>query len=169
MTTFLFNRKILLFVGAVAILAAVSASALYNYVYFEVPIRNAIPSEGYAHMDNVPVTQTNHPYPIDDITYNPENDTITVTFRGGISPVTSQETHFEHVETYSVDESFAFRCDEYENGAYLVFYGYRGMTVNNDTAHLRLWHYDGTTQEYMSCIYPDVIIHSRGYVPQTVP
>lgn len=169
-TFFLFNHKVLLLVaGAVAILAAVSVPALYNYVHFEAPIRNAIPSEGYAHMDDVPVTQTNHPYPIDDIMHNQEDDTITVTFRGGTHPVTFHETEFEHVETYSVNESFAFRCDESESGAYLVFYGYQGVTVKNDTAYLRLWHYDGTTQEYMPCVYPDVIIHSRGNVPQNMP
>ena len=151
------------------ILAAVSAPVLYNYAYFEVPIRNAVPSEGYAHMDHVPITQTNHPYPIDGIMYNPEDDTVTVTFRGSINPATSKESNFEHVETYSINESFAFRCDESENSAYLVFYGYRGTMVSNDIAHLRLWHYDGTTQEYMRCVYPDVIIHSRGHVPQNLP
>ena len=169
LTTF-FNRKVLLLVaGAVAIPAAVLVPALYNYVYFEAPIRDAVPSEGYAHMDNVPVTQTKHPYPIDDIMYDPEDDTITVTFRGGTHPVTSHKTDFEHVETYSVNESFAFECDESESGAYLVFYGYQGVTVKDDTTYLRLWHYDGTTQGHMPCIYPDVIIHSRGHVPQVIP
>ena len=169
-TFFLFDHKILLLVGgAVAILVAVSAPVLYNYVYFEAPIKNAIPTEGYAHMDDVPVTQEIHPYPIDGITHNSEDDTITVTFKGGIHPVTSHKTDFEHIETYSANESFVWSCEESESGAYLSFYEYHGITVKNGTAYLRLWHHDGTTQEYMQCIYPDVIIHSRGHVPQAVP
>ena len=150
-------------------LMAVMALELYHYAYFEMPIKNAVPSEGYAHMDYIPITQTNHPYPIDDITYNPGDDTIIVTFKGGIHPVTSQYADFEHVETYSMNESFAFRCDESEDDSYLVFYGYQGVTVKNGTTHLRLWHYDGTTQEYMPCVYPDVIISSRGHISPPEP
>ena len=109
----------------------------------------------------MPVTQTEHPYTIEDIEHDPRNGDITVTFKGGIHPVTRERVNFEHVETYSVNESFAFRCDEFEDKSYLVFYGYLGVEKRNGTDYLRLQHYDGTTHEPMPCVYPDVIIHSR--------
>lgn len=142
---------------------------VYNYVYFEVPIRNAVLSEGYAHVDLVPVTQTVHPYPIEGITHDPRSDTITVTFKGGTHPVTLEHVIFEHIATYSVNESFAFRCDELEDMSYLVFYEYLGVEKKNGTDYLRLLHYAGTTHEPMPCVYPDVIIHSRGSIPPIRP
>ena len=52
-------------------------------------VRHGVPlSEGYAHVDLVPVTQTVHPYTIEDIMHDPRSDTITVTFKGGTHPVT---------------------------------------------------------------------------------
>lgn len=134
-------------------------------MYTEVPIRNAIPAEGYAHVDYVPVIQLIHPFPIDSIVHNPKDDTITVTFRGGVNPYTSQKLDFELVETYSVNESFVFGCGEFEWGTHLSLYGYQDVTVMDDIAYLSLWHDDRTTQEHMPCTYPDVIIHSRGVVP----
>ena len=145
---------------------AVVALEVYDYVYFEVPIRNAIPTERFAHVYLVPVNQTVHPYTIQTITHDPRSDTITVTFKGGTHPVTMERAIFEHVETYSVNESFAFRCDESEGGSYLAFYGYLGVEKKNGTDYLRLLHYDGTTREPMPCVYPNVIIHSRGSIPQ---
>ena len=170
MTISFFNRKILLIIGGISIaVTAVVATEVYDYVYFEVPIKNAVPSEGYAHVDLVPVAQTVHPYTIEDITHDPISDAITVTFKGGTHPVTRERVVFEYVETYSVNESFAFRCDESEGGSYLVFYGYLGVERKNGTDYMRLLHYDGTTHGLMPCIYPDVIIHSRGSIPPTEP
>ena len=169
MTVF-FNRKILLFIGGITIaVVAIVSTEMHDYAYFEVPIRNAVPSEGYAHVDLVPVTQPVHPYTIEAITHDPKNNAITVTFKGGAHPVTQERVVFEQVETYSVNESFAFRCDESEDGSYLVFYGYLGVEKKNGTDYLRLLHYDGTTHEPMPCVYPDVIIHSRGSIPPAEP
>lgn len=44
MTISLFNRKILLIIGGISIaVTAVVATEVYDYVYFEVPIKNAVP------------------------------------------------------------------------------------------------------------------------------
>ena len=166
---FLFNREILLLVGGgvAVVLIAVSVQQSYNYAYFEIPIKNAVLAEEFSYIIHVPVDQVVHPRPIESIIHNPEDDTITVAFREGFHRVASHEADF--VETYSVNESFAFRCYESENVTYLTFFGYKGIAIKNGTEYLRLLHYDGITQEYMQCAYPEVIIHSRGHIPQTAP
>lgn len=155
--------------GISIVIVVIVALEVYDYVYFEIPIKNVVLSEGYAHVDLVPVTQPVHPYTIEDITHDPRSDTITVTFKGGTHPVTKERVVFEHVETYSINESFVFWCDDSEGGSYLAFYGYLGVEKKNGTDYLRLLHYDGITREPMSCVYPNVIIHSRGQIPPVWP
>ena len=53
------------------IATTIVAPGVYDCAYFEMPIRRAVPWEGYAHIDLMPVTQADHRYTIKDITYDP--------------------------------------------------------------------------------------------------
>ena len=154
----------LLALGAVPLLVLTAYPSMYTFVVFVVPIDNAILVEDYAHVDLIPIDQETHSFPIESIAHHAEDDTITVAFAGGTDPVTGMAKDIEHVETYAVNESFAFDCTESNDGTHLDLYGYLGTVTENQTEYVRLWHGAATTQNDMPCVFPEVIHHSKGFV-----
>lgn len=134
---------------------------MYNYYTYVAPIQNVDLFDALlSHPDPFEI-DGRYTVPIHDIKYVEKNNTITVTFGGGIfSDRHGGIPAFSYVKNFQVNQTFVFLCLEKQDSTFLWFYKYLGVKSVHGEPRIILWHYEGNTHRLMPCNYPDVIAHS---------
>ena len=113
------------------------------------------------HLDMIRPGFENHTIPFKDIEWNNDN-TLKVTFGGGksFSDHFGDIPNFDYANTFSANQTFAWRCIEQPGYTHLGFYKYLGTDILHGDHVILLWHYEGKTRYPMHCNYPDLIMNS---------
>ena len=159
----------LLIIGVILVattLIPLSFESLYNYSMYVALIKNVdlLETEPIAHVDAIPLDEdTRGPAPLEKFEYNKEDETLTVTFSGGhVNTIGKTITipDFKYTQNFQINQTFAFRCIEFEDNTFVGFYKFLGVEKIRDEDHILLWHYEGETRNLMQCNYPEIIKNS---------